>query len=146
MKTTTQFNVIQTEIAIKYIKDNFEKELAKALKLIRVSAPLFVFPETGLNDNLSGKERAVRFDILTLKKDVEIAVASILDANSRLKEIEDEIAEKKSKMEQFDKEVSNSAEKTAKNRELYDEAQERLAKLNDEREKRRNALSKGYTR
>ncbi len=72
MKTTTGFDVIQTEIAIKYIKDNFEKELAKALKLIRVSAPLFVFPETGLNDNLSGSERAVRFDILSLGREVEI--------------------------------------------------------------------------
>ena len=67
-----EFSVIQTEIAIKYIKDNFEKELAKALKLIRVSAPLFVFPETGLNDNLSGSERAVKFDILSLNREVEI--------------------------------------------------------------------------
>ena len=72
MEKYTEFGVIQTEIAIKYIKDNFEKELAKALKLIRVSAPLFVFPETGLNDNLSGSERAVRFDILSLKREVEI--------------------------------------------------------------------------
>ena len=65
-------NLLETEIAIKYIKDTFEKELAKALKLTRVSAPLFVQPETGLNDNLNGYERAVRFDVLTLKKEVEI--------------------------------------------------------------------------
>lgn len=65
-------NLLETEIAIKFIKDTFEKELAKALKLTRVSAPLFVFPETGLNDNLNGYERAVRFDVLTLKKEVEI--------------------------------------------------------------------------
>lgn len=65
-------SLLETEIAIKYIKDTFEKELAKALKLTRVSAPLFVFPETGLNDNLNGVERAVRFDVLDLKKDVEI--------------------------------------------------------------------------
>lgn len=65
-------SLLDTEIAIKFIKDSFEKELAKALSLTRVSAPLFVFPETGLNDNLNGYERAVRFDILTLKRDVEI--------------------------------------------------------------------------
>ena len=65
-------SLLETEIAIKYIKDTFEKELAKALKLTRVSAPLFVQPETGLNDNLNGYERAVRFDILAIKKDVEI--------------------------------------------------------------------------
>ena len=65
-------NLLETEIAIKYIKDTFEVELAKALKLTRVSAPLFVAPETGLNDNLNGYERAVRFDVLTLNKEVEI--------------------------------------------------------------------------
>ncbi len=65
-------NLLETEIAIKFIKDTFEKELAKALKLTRVSAPLFVQPETGLNDNLNGYERAVRFDVLTLHKEVEI--------------------------------------------------------------------------
>ena len=65
-------NLLETEIAIKYIKDTFEKELAKALKLTRVSAPLFIFPETGLNDNLNGVERAVRFDVLDLGKEVEI--------------------------------------------------------------------------
>ena len=65
-------NLLETEVAIKFIKDTFEKELAKALKLTRVSAPLFVQPETGLNDNLNGYERAVRFDVLTLQKEVEI--------------------------------------------------------------------------
>ena len=72
MKYTSVLNLLDTEIAIKFIKDNFEKELAKALKLTRVSAPLFVLPETGLNDNLNGFERAVRFDVLTLGKEVEI--------------------------------------------------------------------------
>ncbi|MBR1984008.1 MAG: aspartate--ammonia ligase, partial [Clostridia bacterium] len=72
MKYNSVLNLLDTEIAIKFIKDNFEKELAKALKLTRVSAPLFVLPETGLNDNLNGFERAVRFDVLTLGKEVEI--------------------------------------------------------------------------
>lgn len=72
MEYKSTLNLLETEIAIKFIKDTFERELAKALKLTRVSAPLFVQPESGLNDNLNGYERAVRFDVLTLKKDVEI--------------------------------------------------------------------------
>ena len=51
-----------TETAIKFIKDTFQKDLARALNLQRVSAPLFVRPETGLNDNLNGVERPVSFD------------------------------------------------------------------------------------
>ena len=72
MEYKSALDLLETEIAIKFIKDTFEKELAKALTLTRVSAPLFVQPESGLNDNLNGYERAVRFDVLTLKKDVEI--------------------------------------------------------------------------
>ncbi|MDF2589363.1 MAG: Aspartate--ammonia ligase [Anaerocolumna sp.] len=53
----------ETEIGIKYVKDFFERELAKQLNLTRVSAPLFVKPETGLNDNLNGVERPVSFGI-----------------------------------------------------------------------------------
>ena len=55
-------NLKDTEIAIKKIKDFFENALAKELNLTRVSAPLFVRPESGLNDNLSGIERPVSFD------------------------------------------------------------------------------------
>ncbi len=54
----------ETEVAIKKLKDYFEKALAYELYLTRVSAPLFVKPNTGLNDNLNGTERAVAFDIL----------------------------------------------------------------------------------
>ncbi len=53
----------ETEIAIKDVKDYFERVLAKELNLTRVSAPLFVRPETGLNDNLNGVERPVSFGI-----------------------------------------------------------------------------------
>lgn len=52
-----------TEIAIKKVKDYFENALARQLNLTRVSAPLFVRPETGLNDNLNGVERPVGFDV-----------------------------------------------------------------------------------
>ena len=51
----------ETQVAIKLIKDFFEKALAEKLNLLRVSAPLFVDPKTGLNDNLTGVEQAVGF-------------------------------------------------------------------------------------
>ena len=61
-----------TQIAIKLVKDTFENELAKELKLMRVSAPLFVEPSTGLNDNLSGYEKAVNFIVNQNNTDLEI--------------------------------------------------------------------------
>ena len=68
----SQLNLIQTEIAIKTIKDNFEKFLAGNLNLTRVSAPLFVLNDTGLNDNLNGVERPVSFDIKQTGKTAEV--------------------------------------------------------------------------
>ena len=65
-------NLRDTEIAIKLVKDFFEQELAKALNLTRVSAPIMVTPESGLNDNLNGVERPVSFDVLETGKTVEI--------------------------------------------------------------------------
>lgn len=56
-------NLRQTELAIKKIKDFFERDLAIELNLIRVSAPLYLQPSSGLNDTLNGVERAVSFDI-----------------------------------------------------------------------------------
>ncbi|MCL2232601.1 MAG: aspartate--ammonia ligase [Treponema sp.] len=56
-------SVYETQIAIGTIKRIFEDNLAQALNLKRASAPLFVGAETGLNDNLSGWERPVEFDI-----------------------------------------------------------------------------------
>ena len=53
----------ETQIAIKVVKDFFQRELARQLNLTRVSAPLFVLPESGLNDNLNGVERPVKFGI-----------------------------------------------------------------------------------
>ena len=53
----------ETEVAIKEIKDHFERSLAKSLHLTRVSAPFFVRPESGMNDNLNGTERPVTFGI-----------------------------------------------------------------------------------
>ena len=57
-------NLHETQVAIKVVKDFFQNLLAERLNLLRVSAPLFVDPASGLNDNLNGVERPVSFDIL----------------------------------------------------------------------------------
>lgn len=67
-----KLNPRETQVAIKLIKDYFETELAKKLHLTRVSAPLFVRPETGLNDNLTGAEKAVTFELTKYNEYVEI--------------------------------------------------------------------------
>ena len=56
-------NLYETQNAIGKIKRIFEDKLSNALNLIRVSAPLFVLSNTGLNDDLNGVERPVRFEI-----------------------------------------------------------------------------------
>ena len=58
-----KLDVYRTQKAIAFIKQTFQSRLAAALNLKRVSAPLFVTEASGLNDNLSGKERPVTFDI-----------------------------------------------------------------------------------
>ena len=65
-------DILQTEIAIKLVKDTFERELADKLHLTRVSAPLFVRTGSGINDDLNGVERPVGFDISDIGADVEI--------------------------------------------------------------------------
>lgn len=65
-------NTRDTEIAIKLVKDFFERELARQLNLTRVSAPIMVTPQSGLNDNLNGVERPVDFDILETGERAEI--------------------------------------------------------------------------
>ncbi|MBR4755213.1 MAG: aspartate--ammonia ligase [Lachnospiraceae bacterium] len=62
-------NIRETEIAIKSVKDYFERELSKQLNLTRVSAPLFVDPDSGLNDNLNGVERPVEFGVKDMNED-----------------------------------------------------------------------------
>lgn len=58
-----ELNLHDTQVGIKTVKDFFQQTLAQKLNLLRVSAPLFVTPESGLNDNLNGIERPVRFGI-----------------------------------------------------------------------------------
>lgn len=71
----------ETEKAIKEVKDYFERALADALHLTRVSAPLFVKPESGLNDNLNGVERPVAFGI----KEQDDAIVEIVHSLAKWK-------------------------------------------------------------
>ena len=61
-----------TQKAIAYIKKTFQEEFSDALNLKRVSAPLFVTEESGLNDNLNGYERAVSFDVPAVGSNAEV--------------------------------------------------------------------------
>lgn len=60
------------QCAIGYIKHGFQAELERSLRLKRVSAPLFVSSDSGLNDDLSGTERPVAFDIPAIGKEGQI--------------------------------------------------------------------------
>ena len=71
----------ETEKAIKEVKDYFERALSDALNLTRVSAPLFVKPESGLNDNLNGVERPVAFGV----KEQDDAVVEIVHSLAKWK-------------------------------------------------------------
>lgn len=68
----TKLGLIETERAIKEIKDGFEVLLADALHLTRISAPLFVPEGSGLNDNLNGVERPVSFDMKYIRPRAEV--------------------------------------------------------------------------
>ncbi|MBQ9148813.1 MAG: aspartate--ammonia ligase [Oscillospiraceae bacterium] len=61
-----------TQRAIAYIKATFQEEFSNALNLKRVSAPLFVTEDSGLNDNLNGYERAVSFDVPAVGQDAQV--------------------------------------------------------------------------
>ena len=65
-------NEYETQRAIAYIKQTFQDEFSRALNLKRVSAPLFVTEESGLNDNLSGVERPVSFDVPAVGEEVQV--------------------------------------------------------------------------
>ena len=62
----------ETQRAIKIIKDNFQKKLAKELNLDRVTAPVIVTKASGINDDLNGVERKVEFDTKECGETVEI--------------------------------------------------------------------------
>ncbi|MGM0846431.1 MAG: aspartate--ammonia ligase [Bacillota bacterium] len=69
----SKLDLLYTEFVINEVKSHFESKLAKALNLIKVSAPLLLVEKTGINDNLNGIERTVSFDASDLKDEkVEI--------------------------------------------------------------------------
>ncbi len=70
-------DVRETEEAIKYIRETFQEELGKEMNLERVSAPLFVEKDSGVNDNLNGVERPVSFDTAAMPGDVLEIVQSL---------------------------------------------------------------------
>ena len=76
-------NIRETENAIKLVRELFEAELREKLNLERASAPLFVRADEGLNDDLSGKERAVSFDMAAIK-DAHVQVVHSLAKWKRL--------------------------------------------------------------
>ena len=78
---SSPLTIRETEVAIKEVKDHFERALAKSLHLTRVSAPLFVRPESGMNDNLNGVERPVAFGI----KEQDDAPAEIVHSLAKWK-------------------------------------------------------------
>jgi aspartate--ammonia ligase len=66
------FEKLEAQKAIKLIKDTFERKLAEKLNLTRVSAPLMVPSDTGVNDLLNGYERPVEFDVKETKRKLQI--------------------------------------------------------------------------
>ena len=66
------FTGIEAQIAIKLIKDTFERKLAEKLNLTRVSAPLMVPSDTGVNDMLNGYERPVEFEVKETHRNLQI--------------------------------------------------------------------------
>jgi aspartate--ammonia ligase len=76
-------NPVQTELAIKQVKDFFELNLAAELRLRRVTAPLFVLRGTGINDDLNGVERPVAFPI----KDMDGNVAEVVHSLAKWKRL-----------------------------------------------------------
>ncbi len=69
--------VRETQEAIKYIRDTFQKEFGKEMNLERISAPLFVRKSSGLNDNLNGVERPVQFTVAALPDETVEVVQSL---------------------------------------------------------------------
>ncbi|MBK5246917.1 MAG: aspartate--ammonia ligase [Peptostreptococcaceae bacterium] len=74
---TSVIDQMESQRAIKKVKDFFQQELAYGLNLRRVTAPLFVIPESGLNDNLNGTERTVSFTLKDMNEQMVEVVQSL---------------------------------------------------------------------
>lgn len=71
------FDMLKTEEAIFFIKDTFGKRLSKALNLVNVSAPIVVLDGTGINDDLNGIEKPLRFSVKGIKNQNAVIVQSL---------------------------------------------------------------------
>ena len=76
-KYDPRLTIRETQDAIKYIRDTFQKEMGRELHLERISAPLFVEQSSGLNDNLNGVERPVSFDMAAIPGETMEVVHSL---------------------------------------------------------------------
>lgn len=65
-------NARQTESAVKFVKDAFQRELSASLCLSRATSPMFVEKGKGINDDLNGVERPVSFEVKALSKNMEV--------------------------------------------------------------------------
>ncbi len=72
MSYHSKLNIRETQYAIRVIKANFQALLSEALNLERISGPIIVNPRTGLNDNLSGNEKAVSFYAPYFNQNLEV--------------------------------------------------------------------------
>jgi aspartate--ammonia ligase len=77
LRYQSKLDLRETEIAIKKTKDFFENQLAEALELTRVSAPIFIRSGKGINDDLAGNERVISFDAPGVENDVMEIVQSL---------------------------------------------------------------------
>lgn len=69
--------ILKTEEAISFIKETFSKELSMKLKLTKISSPIAVLEGTGVNDDLNGVERTVKFPVKALKDQSAVIVNSL---------------------------------------------------------------------
>jgi len=69
---TPILDLFETQQAIKIVKDTFERVLASALNLERVTAPIILSADDGINDDLNGVERKVSFEIKNIDKTAEV--------------------------------------------------------------------------
>ncbi len=93
MMMVNGFTVRESQEGIKLIKDFFERKLAEKLNLTRVSAPLFVKANTGINDNLSGNEKAVSFSMRKYGEELEIVQSLAKWKRMALRSYEFEVGE-----------------------------------------------------
>lgn len=88
-----ELSIKELQQAIKLIKDSFEDDLANSLNLTRVSAPLFVTVESGLNDHLSGSEKPVTFKLDNYPVELEIVQSLAKWKRQALKDYEFDLYE-----------------------------------------------------